>query len=241
MLADGELKRLLQTDLSRSDKVLLAVASFEKPIGLSEVRARAKALGCNMDSWNLSVILSRNKGQTLNVPGGHEIGDKGRARLQEIGVGKLTPAASQVATNLRAHLSKIGDPDTQAFVEEAIRCYEFGLYRSAIVMSWLAAVDVLHNQVVAHHLSAFNAEAKRVDSRWKPAITADDVGRMKESDFLDRLVAISMIGKNVKDELVKALGLRNGSGHPNSLKVSSNQTAAHVELLLLNVFEKFAG
>lgn len=238
-LDDVELKRLLQTGLSRSDAVLLTLATFGSAVGISEIRAKAKSVGCNMDSWNISAILSRNKNQTLKVPGGHEVGDSGLARLRELGVGQLTPAASQTATNLRAHMANISDPDTLAFVDEAIRCYEFGLFRSAVVMSWLAAVDVLQNEIVANHLKAFNDEAKRVDSRWKTAVTTDDLGRMKEADFLDRAVAISVIGKNVKDELVKALGLRNGAGHPNSLKISSNQVAAHIELLLLNVFDKF--
>ena len=49
-----------------------------------------------------------------------------------------------------------------------------------------------------------------------------------------------MIGKNVKTELVSALNLRNGCGHPNSLMVGSNTVASHIELLLLNVFKKFS-
>jgi len=108
------------------------------------------------------------------------------------------------------------------------------------VMAWLGAMDVLHKHVHAHHLSAFNVEAKRVNSRWKDAKTSDDLGRMGEADFLDRIAAISVVGKNAKEELQKALGLRNGCGHPNSLKVGANKSAAHIETLLQNVFERFA-
>ena len=64
-----------------------------------------------------------------------------------LGVTRISPAAVQVATGLRAELPRIGDDDTRLFVEEAIKCYEAELYRSAIIMSWLAAVDVLHNFV----------------------------------------------------------------------------------------------
>jgi hypothetical protein len=67
-------------------------------------------------------------------------------------------------------------------------------------MSWLAAVHVLKNEIHQKHLVAFNAEAKRVDAKWKNAKTTDDVGLMKEYDFLIRIAAISVIGKNVKDE-----------------------------------------
>jgi len=39
--------------------------------------------------------------------------------------------------------------------------------------------------------------------------------------------------------LKTCLDLRNGCGHPNSLKVSVNKSAAHIETLLQNIFEKF--
>ena len=114
------------------------------------------------------------------------------------------------------------------------------LYRSAIVMSWLAAVAVLQQEVVANHLSAFNAEAARIDNKWKPAATTDDIGRMKEADFLERLAGIKVIGRTRRPSLVNGLSLRNGCGHPNSLKVGANAVAAHIEMLLLNVFDKIS-
>ena len=94
--------------------------------------------------------------------------------------------------------------------------------------------------MIQNHLSAFNAEAKRRDSRWKLAKTRDDLARMKESNFLDILEALSIIGKNVKQELKNCLQLRNGCGHPNTLKISENRVASHIEILILNVFSKFS-
>jgi len=54
-------------------------------------------------------------------------------------------------------------------------------------MSWLAAVHVFKVEVHQYHLEAFNAEASREDSRWKAAKTTDELGNMKEVDFLDRV------------------------------------------------------
>ena len=156
-----------------------------------------------------------------------------------LGVTRISPAAVQVATDLRALLPRLVNDNTRHFVEEAIKCYEAELYRSAIVMSWLAAIDVLHKDVHQTHLSAFNAEAKRVDTRWRDAKTTDDLGRMAEADFLDCIAAISVIGKNVKKELKDCLDRRNGCGHPNSLQIGANTAAHHIEILLLNVFQKF--
>jgi len=62
---------------------------------------------------------------------------------------------------------------------------------------------------------------------------------MKEADFLNALESISLIGKNMKQELESCLNLRNGSGYPNSLKFGTRKIAAHIEILILNVFTKF--
>jgi hypothetical protein len=107
-------------------------------------------------------------------------------------------------------------------------------------MSWLAAVHVLKKEVHRNHLAAFNAEASRVDPKWKRARTLDDIGLMKEADFLNRIAAISVIGKNVKDELQQCLKRRNGCGHPSSLMVGQAMVTSHIETLLLNVLQRFA-
>ncbi len=241
LLSDAQLKILLQTDgLQRVEKALLTLATFDEPKSVGEIKSKARSVGCNMTGWNLSDIFARAKGVAITVGGGYELAEKGKVRLQSIGVNSASPAAMQVATDLRKHVKNITDSDTRSFVDEAIVCYESGLFRSAIVMSWLAAVDVLKKEIVKSHLVAFNTEAKRVDNRWKDAVTADDIGLMKEADFLNRLVTISVLGKNSKQRLEQALTLRNGAGHPNSLKVGQNEVAAHIEALLRNVFDVFA-
>lgn len=239
-LSDAELKLLLQADgLQRIDRVLLTLATFSQPASVKDIRSKAESVGCRMVGWNISDIIARAKGVAIQINGGYELSEKGKAKLPELGVTWGRPAATQVAVDLRTHLANVTDKDTRSFVEEAIACYEARLFRSAIVMSWLAAVDVLKKAVVKSHLARFNAEASRVDAKWKIAITADDIGAMKEGDFLNRLVAISVIGKNTKQRLEQALTLRNGAGHPNSLQVGQNEVAAHIEALLRNVFEVF--
>lgn len=153
-------------------------------------------------------------------------------------VGENT-ASKQTAKDLRAELENINNDNTKAFVEEAISCLEYSLYRSAIVMSWIAAMDVLHNHIYSKHLQEFNKEAKRINNKWKIAKTTDDLGRMGEAEFLERICTLSIIGKNTKAELKNCLDRRNGCGHPNSLKLASNTVAHHIEILILNVFNKF--
>ncbi|WP_370401596.1 hypothetical protein [Sulfitobacter sp. JB4-11] len=241
MLASDELKDWLHRDLSRQDKLLLVLASLDEPTQLSGIRERAKEAGFRVPTkWNESQILGASKGRAVRAPNGWELTEAGKMHLRNLGVSKISPAAMQVAADLRAHLDKITDAETREFVEEAIKCHEAELYRSAIVMSWLGAMDVLHKHIHSHHLSGFNTEAKRVNGKWKAAKSPDDLGKMGEAEFLDRVAAISVIGKNAKEELQKALGLRNGCGHPNTLKVGANKSAAHIETLLQNVFHRFA-
>jgi hypothetical protein len=184
-------------------------------------------------------MLGRTRGLAIRTPDGWELTQAGKQRLVNLGVSKVSSNAIHAASDLRAELPNVKDSSTRAFVEEAIKCLEGELFRSAIVMSWIAAVDVLYNVVIAKHLVAFNAEAARVDSKWKRAATTDDLTKMKEGDFLDRLVSISVIGKNVKTELKACLDRRNGCGHPNSLQIGANTAAHHIEILLLNVFRVF--
>jgi hypothetical protein len=101
----------------------------------------------------------------------------------------------------------------------------------------VGAVAVLQDHVIANHLAAFNAEAARRDPKWKAAKNRDDLSRMKEYDFLQVLEAISVIGKNVKQELEGCLKLRNGCGHPNSMKIGEHRVAGHIETLILNVYQ----
>jgi hypothetical protein len=240
LLSKYQVKSYVHRDLSQRDKALIVLASFDIACQPAEMRERAVAAGLRAAKrWNFSGILARRNGLAISVPGGWEITEDGREYLRGLGISSLRPAALQVAADLRVYLSKINNIDVREFVEEAISCLESNLHKTAIVTFWLAAVTVLHRHVINKYLSAFNSEAKRIDSKWKIAVTADDLGRMKQSDFLDRINAVSMIGKNTKSQLIKALDLRNGRGHPSSLKISSNAAAAHIEILLLNVFDKF--
>jgi hypothetical protein len=240
LLSSNELKTWLHRDLTQRDKLLLILATFDHPVEIRDITARAREAGLKIgSSWNPSATLRRTSGLAIKTPSGWEITDPGKQHLRNIGVSKISPAAVQVASDLRAQLEKIGNEDTKQFVEEAVKCYEAELYRSAVVMSWLAAVHVLYQDIIYKHLGVFNDLASTIDAKWKKAKTMDDLGRMKESDFLDRLAGISVLGKNVKEQLKICLDLRNACGHPNSMKIGANTVARHIEILLLNVFTVF--
>lgn len=233
---------LANQELGRKEKVLAILAlgePDEKPVRL--VRELGVQHGLTeIEKWNLSDILSRQlKGFAIRVPDGWAITDRGRRFLQDKGIIQSSPSVNMKPA-LRGYVTRITDERTTQFVEEAIRAVEHKLYRAAVVLSWVGAVSLLYGEVVHNHLPAFNTETRRRFPKWKDARTADDLARLKEYDFLQILAAISVIGKNTKDQLENCLKLRNACGHPNSYNIGEYQVASHIETLILNVYAEYA-
>lgn len=242
MLDNDTIKELLaRSDIGARDKLLICLA--QEPLGPhrpTDVRDFAFGMGLReAKKWNVSAYLARAKGLCINTNLGWELSTEGKKRMAEVAGPVLPSVTILVLSALRKQLPAISSDATRAFVEESIKALEAKLYRSAIVLSWVGAVAVLYDNVVAAHLTAFNAEAKRRDPKWREAKNADGLARMGEYDFLQLSAALSIIGKNVKDELETCLKLRNGCGHPNSLEVGEHKAAAHIETLLQNVYAKF--
>lgn len=242
MLSEPILKELLHLKgLTKTDQLLLCLAVLPgKGKEVEEIKKLASDAGLRAArSWNISALLGGSRGKAIRAASGWELTASGKKVVLTIAgplAGFSPPAA---AVSLRAHLAKIVNSDTAAFVEEAILCFEAKHYRAATVLSWVGALSVLYSHIIAHHLTAFNIEALKRDAKWRAAVVVDDLTRMKERDFLDVLEAISVIGKSVKKELIGCLDLRNGCGHPNSLKIGEARVSALIEILMLNIFSRF--
>lgn len=210
------------------------------PKSISEIKEISKKAGFRqLDNWNVSSLLSRSNGLAIRIDKGWELTNSGKEKVIQLAGAAISGVTPKIASSLRSHLSTISNSDTLAFLEEAIRCYETKLYRSAVVLSWVGASSLLYDHVFMHKLAEFNAEATRRDAKWKMAKNKDDLANLKEHEFLQILHSISVIGKSVKDELEGCLKFRNGCGHPNSLKIGENRVSGHIETLMLNVFSKF--
>jgi hypothetical protein len=231
---------LHRPELSQTLKALITLSTFDTPVPLKSMLDRAEEAGFKRRNWsNPSASLSRATGLAIHTANGWEITRAGRQYLVNEGMVEASQGVINVAIELRKVLSALKNPETAEFLGEAIRCYEMNLFRSSVVMSWLAAVYVLQRHVVATCLENFNADMSRVDTRWRAARTTDDLGRLGEANFLDALARIGVLGKNVKEALKQCLDRRNACGHPNSFKLGPNMVAAHIETLLQNVLSKF--
>lgn len=243
MLSIQALKGLVnKKGLSTTDKFLLCLGfEADKPKQGPEIKKIGKSAGLTeADRWNISDIVKRSDGKAIRTLDGWELSPDGQKYVASIAGPAILSPAPKMAAQLRNSLTTITDPDVVSFVEEAIRCLELKLLRAAVVLAWVGAVAILQQHIISKKLTEFNSESvRRFPKWWTAARTTDDLGRMKETDFLEVLLSIKVIGKNVKKKLAECLDLRNGCGHPTSLKLGEYMVAAHVEALILNVYSKF--
>jgi hypothetical protein len=240
-LKDDTAKILIQSAKTRADKAVIALGAIGVNSTVKNIQVKLTELGePSAKKWNLSAVLSQSSGRVTRTNLGWELTANGQSELSKVAskYGPQQPLKSSTEV-LRKLLPKIKNVQVRAFIEEAIGCVEHDLLKASVVFTWVGAMAVLHDHVVKTNLSAFNADANSRDPKWRPAKDADGLGLMKESDFLDSMVRIGIIGKNVKTELKNCLDLRNGCGHPNSLEIGEAKVLAHIETLVLNVFKKF--
>jgi hypothetical protein len=243
LLTLEQLKRAVhRRGVTKTDTALLCVgAAGGSAASSASVRKLAIEAGVRgAKRINFSAHLSSAEDKVFNAAAGWELTDSGRQYVAGLAAQGLSvsPAATE-AQALRELLPKLTNDDARDFLTEAVVCAEQSLFRAAVVLSWVGAMALLHERAVAKHLAALNGEAASRDAKWKPAKTVDDLGRLKETTFLEIGQAIGMFGKNVKQELDACLRLRNSCGHPTSLKVGSNKVAAHLETLALNIYAVF--
>ena len=242
MISKENLKDVLPELDVLTDKVLVCLSvTPDQPKSLDEIRGLARPAGeKQLGNSNITALLSAKKGIAIHTGVGWELTKKGRDYVRELIAPHINATTVKVSSSLRDATKKVANPTVRSFVEEAVGCFEAGHYRAAVVLTWVGAASILYEFILTRKLAEFNAEALRRDKKWKPATTFDDLARMPEYDFLQILAAISVVGKSVKDELEARLKLRNGCGHPNSLQIAVNAAAAHIEILVNNVFLKFA-
>jgi hypothetical protein len=241
MLSNQLLKDALAQITSDGDKALICLAANPlEPRAIKEIVLIGHAAGWrSIKKLNVSQLLVRANNCAIRAHGGWELTSNGKQRVAElVRIFKTSPFQT-VASSLNDHAANISNPNTRKFVSEAIACFEGRQFRAAVLLSWVGAVAVLQDHVFTTKLLEFNSAAKARDQKWKVAQTIDDIGLMKEDTFLEVLQDISVLGKNVKQELKKGLTLRNGCGHPNSLAVAEHKVSAHIEDLILNVYSVF--
>lgn len=128
----------------------------------------------------------------------------------------------------------------QGYLQEAVDCYEGGLYRAAILMVWAATVQHMYGVVQGHQggVAAFQAANLKRNSKsrnYREVRKVDDLLYLGEAAFLVLAEDAGMINRNARKVLGERLDTRNLCGHPTGYTVGREEAVVYIESLVLNV------
>lgn len=126
------------------------------------------------------------------------------------------------------------------YLEEALSCYQYGLYRAATLMVWSAVVQHLYSVAGAHSggIRAFEtANEARFGTmkKYRQIKKQDDFLYLGEKDFIQLGEDAGMFNRNARELLHERLKLRNLCGHPTGYTAGRGETVVFIESLLLNI------
>jgi hypothetical protein len=191
---------------------------------------------------SLATHLSNGTRRSKNKPAKYVRAQKGylleRAYQTELAAQYLgRPTAQAVARDLRAELAKITDPDITAYLTEAVSCFEYGLFRAAIVLTWCVAYSRLRDWLHQMHLAAFNAQA----ATWKTPVTiqwVDDFQELNEGTVVETARKAGVLTKELHKTLKQLLDQRNSYAHPSHKPIRPSIAEAYIETTIHEVLRK---
>ncbi|WP_404435494.1 hypothetical protein LG322_10075 [Microbacterium aerolatum] len=236
---------------SQQAQVLASMYFIEKTEGkttftTADIRAAlAEARTPNVKNWNVAARLSAS-GHLVhaNGAGAHrtwELTDTGRVEIEawapSLSISAPAVAKRSEASALRARVAAITDTEARAFASEAVDCLDVGAHRAAIVFMWVAAVHEVQERLWnTSDGKSITTAAQSHNPKAKVCKKRDDLSEYNEELLLQVAHDLGIIDKNEKSELIKALGLRNSSGHPNKLRPGEHRAKAHIEDLITMLF-----
>jgi len=147
---------------------------------------------------------------------------------------------TSVSAKLR-ELAKQGTLNTRQtyLFDETVSNLETGAYRSAIVMGWNLAYEIIREWVFddAPRLSSFNSELAKIQDKsgkpkFDPVTTYTDFYEIGEKIVLDVCKDATLIGGNLYDDLLGYLRQRNSYAHASDSHPTVNQANALIDHLV---------
>lgn len=150
-----------------------------------------------------------------------------------------TEAPVQALHSLRVAAKKA--PANYAdYLDEAVRCYEGGMYRASVLMVWAAVVEHLYSKIAAHPggikaFEAANFARYGTANNYRKIKKQDDFLYLREAQFITLGEDAGLYNKNARTLLDEKLILRNRCGHPTLYKPGREETVIFIESLLTNI------
>ncbi len=140
--------------------------------------------------------------------------------------------------------SKIPDETERAFLDEAIRCFRAGAFRSCIVMTWNLAYYDLCCYILRNHLARFNKQwpisfAKAHEKARISEVTRyDDFEELKESEVIQICKSANIISSGVNKVLKEKLDKRNMAAHPSTITFAPHTAEEFIIDIVTNAISK---
>jgi hypothetical protein len=128
----------------------------------------------------------------------------------------------------------------QAYLNEAVDCYEHGAYRGAILMVWAAAIEHVYTAIETRQ-SGFQAFEAANQSRFSSSksyrrITKkNDLLYLNDRNFLLLCEDSGVFNRNARKLLEEKLDTRNRCGHPTGYVIGRDEAVVFIESLINNI------
>lgn len=140
----------------------------------------------------------------------------------------------------RASLSKVllsvTDEVARDYLNEALRCFEFGCLRATVVFAWSGAIRTLQEKALANYSQHLETCFRKHEPKAGKIGSLEDFARYRDTIQLLAFRDLGIIDKSEWRALQHGLDLRNDFGHPSKLRPGSNQVAAFLESIISVAF-----
>jgi hypothetical protein len=126
-------------------------------------------------------------------------------------------------------LSKLSLRQEELF-QEAFKCIEHGVFRSAIVLAWASFIDFFGEKIGEDNFNKLN-----VKKNWNISNTDDLREKASDSVIIESALEIKLINKNTAKSLRGLLAKRNECGHPSDYKPGLNDTLGYIDEILKRI------
>jgi len=181
---------------------------------------------------NRAIFISKGRGYRIE-----------RTHLRDIQSQiSASPIIQAAKSSLRNHVKNSLPEFSKVFLEEAIQCFEYRLYRSSIVMVWLFVIDHLYEYVIYHKLKEFNNVYAKDTANKKGLQIAvkDDFTELREEQFIGLCRSANIISNDVRKILEQKLGIRNTYAHPANITITEAKCSDFITDLLDNIVAKYS-
>jgi hypothetical protein len=128
----------------------------------------------------------------------------------------------------------------QAYLNEAVDCYEHGAYRGAVLMVWAAVIQHIYSAIENRSggLKAMELSNKGrfgASNAYRRIAKKNDLLYLNDKNFLLLCEDAGVFNRNARKLLEEKLDTRNRCGHPTGYILGRDEAVVFIESLINNI------